>query len=329
MPDTKPTLSVVAPCFNEDAGLGEFLRRVTAASEATGLAFEIVLVDDGSRDRTWPTIRAAAAKDPRIRGIRLARNFGHQMALSAGLRAARGDRILAIDSDLQDPPELLGPMLALMESEEADVVYGQRKKRAGESTFKRWSAFLFYRLIRSLSDVDIPVDSGDFRLMRRHVVDVLNQMPERHRFIRGMVAWIGGRQVPLLYDRDARYAGDSKYPLGKMIVFALDAVIGFSRRPLALATYGGLVVGASSLGLGVWSIIGWSLGLTLPGWTSLVAAIGLLFAFQLMFLGLLGEYVGRLTEAGKGRPLFVIIDRSGDGLTEKSSGNADQASNTA
>lgn len=329
MPDTKPTLSVVAPCFNEDAGLGEFLRRVTAACEATGLAFEIVLVDDGSRDRTWPAIRAAAEKDSRIRGIRLARNFGHQMALSAGLRAARGARILAIDSDLQDPPELLAPMLALMESEEADVVYGQRKKRAGESTFKRWSAFLFYRLIRSLSDVDIPVDSGDFRLMRRHVVDVLNQMPERHRFIRGMVAWIGGRQVPLLYDRDARYAGDSKYPLGKMIVFALDAVIGFSRRPLAVATYAGLVVGAASLGLGVWSIVGWSLGLTLPGWTSLVAAIGLLFAFQLMFLGLLGEYIGRLAEAGKGRPLYVVTDHSGGGLTEKSPGSIEPASDAS
>lgn len=307
------TLSVVAPCFNEQAVLPEFLRRCFAACEATGIDFEIVLVDDGSKDDTWRIIQAAAS-DSRVRAIRLARNFGHQIALSAGLQAARGTRVLAIDSDLQDPPELLQDMLKLMEDHDADVVYGQRRKRKGESPFKRASAFLFYRLIRTLSNVEIPVDTGDFRLMRRQVVDLLNRMPEQQRFVRGLVAWTGGVQVPILYDRDARYAGDSKYPISKMLLFATDAVLSFSRRPLAIATHIGLVVGTLSLALGIWSIISWGLGMNIPGWTSLVVAIGLLFSFQMTYLGLLGEYVGRLSETIKGRPLYIISREAGSGL---------------
>lgn len=318
MVDQNLTISVVAPCFNEEAVLTEFLLRCIGACEATGLTFELILVDDGSSDQTWPMIHAAASRDSRIRGIQLARNFGHQIALSAGLQAARGDRVLSIDSDLQDPPELLPAMLKVMEEKDADVVYGQRDQRIGETAFKRWTAFLFYRLIRSLSSVDIPVDTGDFRLMRRNVVSILNQMPEQQRFVRGMVAWTGGRQLPLHYNRDPRYAGTSKYPIGKMILFAADAVVGFSRRPLAIATYVGLVVGILSLGLGIWSVVSWSLDLNVPGWTSLVAAIGLLFAFQMMFLGLLGEYVGRLSETAKGRPLFVVARNTGDGLAGRS-----------
>jgi dolichol-phosphate mannosyltransferase len=308
------TLSIVAPCFNEEAVLPEFLRRCLQAGAASGLAFEIILVDDGSRDGTWKLMRDAAAADSRVRALRLARNFGHQLALSAGLQAARGTRILAIDADLQDPPELLGEMLQQMESEDADVVYGQRRQRKGETVFKRGSAFLFYRLIRSLSNVDIPVDTGDFRLMRRQVVDLLNAMPEQQRFIRGLVAWTGGHQIPLLYDRDARHAGDGKYSLGKMLLFATDAVLSFSRRPLAIATHAGLVVGALSLGLGIWSVVSWSLGLNIPGWTSLVVVIGLLFSFQLLYLGLLGEYVGRLSETVKGRPLYIVAREAGAGL---------------
>ena len=311
------TISVVAPCFNEEAVLPEFLRRCRAACEATGHPFEIVLVDDGSRDGTWAIIRDAAARNPQIRGIQLARNFGHQIALSAGLQAARGTRVMAIDADLQDPPELLSEMLQKMEAEDADVVYGQRSQRIGETAFKRWTAHLFYRLIRSLSDVDIPLDTGDFRLMRRHVVEILNQMPERQRFIRGMIAWTGGRQVPLRYARDPRYAGETKYSLSRMVIFALDAVLGFSRRPLAIATYAGLFVGAFSLGLGVWSVVSWLLGMNVPGWTSLLSAIGLLFAFQMLFMGLLGEYVGRLSETSKGRPLYIVGREVGDGLAGK------------
>ncbi len=320
---TASAISVVAPCFNEEAVLPEFLRRCIAACEKTGDPYEIVLVDDGSRDRTWQIITAAAKDNPRIRGIQLARNFGHQIALSAGLQAASGDRIMAIDADLQDPPELLSDLLQAMAAHDADVVYGQRTYRAGEGPFKRWSAHLFYRLIRSLSDVDIPVDTGDFRLMRRHVVDILNQMPERQRFIRGMIAWTGGRQVPLSYARDSRYAGETKYSLSKMILFALDAVLGFSRRPLAIATYAGVFVGALSLGLGIWAIISWMLGLTVPGWASLGSAIGLLFAFQMLFMGLLGEYVGRLSETSKGRPLFIIARQVGGGAVTSRDGKAE------
>jgi dolichol-phosphate mannosyltransferase len=308
------TISVVAPCFNEEAVLPEFLRRCVAACAKTGRPYEIVLVDDGSRDSTWSIIRAAAAESPQIRGIQLARNFGHQIALSAGLQAAQGACVMAIDADLQDPPEMLSDMLQLMEAEDADVVYGQRYQRIGETAFKRWSAHIFYRLIRNLSDVDIPVDTGDFRLMRRHVVAILNQMPERQRFIRGMVAWTGGKQIPIRYARDPRYAGETKYSVSRMALFALDAVLGFSRRPLAIATYVGILVGVFSFGLGVWSIIGWLLDLNVPGWTSLLSAIGLLFAFQMLFMGLLGEYVGRLSETSKGRPLFIVSRHVGDGL---------------
>lgn len=320
MPGPDLTISVVAPCYNEAAVLPEFLRRTVAACAKTGQTYEIVLVDDGSDDRTWQIIRDAAVGNKQIRGIQLARNFGHQIALSAGLQAARGSHVMAIDADLQDPPELLADMLQAMEREDADVVYGQRSERMGETAFKRWTAHIFYRLIRSLSDVDIPVDTGDFRLMRRHVVEILNQMPERQRFIRGMIAWTGGRQVPLRYARDPRYAGETKYSLSRMVLFALDAVLGFSRRPLAIATYAGILVGIFSFGLGVWSIIGWLLGLNIPGWTSLLSAIGLLFAFQMMFLGLLGEYIGRLSETSKGRPLYIVARRVGDGADAQASG---------
>ncbi len=308
------TLSVVAPCFNEEEVLPEFLRRVTAACEATGLPFEIVLIDDGSTDRTWPLITAATMRDRRVRGLRLRRNHGHQLALSAGLDQCRGDLVLVIDADLQDPPELLAPMLARLDAEKADVVYGQRRTRAGETIFKRATAHFFYRVIRALSDVDIPPDTGDFRLMRRWVVDILRSMPERHRFIRGMIAWIGGKQVPFPYDRDPRFAGQTKYPLRRMIRFALDAVTGFSRRPLALATHLGLVAALVAIGLGSWSVLGALLGVTVPGWASLMAAFSLFSALQLFVLGVIGEYLGRLYEAARGRPLFLIETTAGQGL---------------
>lgn len=318
------TLSVVAPCFNEEAVLPEFLRRTRAACEATGLDWEIVVVDDGSRDRTWSLISAAAAEDTRIRGLRLRRNHGHQLALTAGLHTALGERVLAIDADLQDPPELIPEMLRLMEADGADVVYGQRQRRAGETVVKRLTAHVFYRLIRALSDVDIPPDSGDFRLMRREVVDILRQMPERHRFIRGMVAWIGGRQIPLSYDRDPRFAGETKYPFRRMLRFALDAMTGFSRRPLALATHFGLLASVLSFGLTLWSVIGWAIGITVPGWASLMAAFGFFTALQLFVLGLLGEYIGRLYEASRERPLFLPGMTTGQGLA-----GAAQAASTA
>jgi dolichol-phosphate mannosyltransferase len=307
-------ISVVAPCFNEQEVLPEFLRRVGAVLDAAGGASEVVLVDDGSRDRTWEIMTAAAAADPRVVAVRLMRNHGHQLALTAGLSVCRGERILIIDADLQDPPELLPDMMALMDGptgdgkDGADVVYGQRRRRDGESLFKRVTAAAFYRLIDRLTDVEIPPDAGDFRLVSRKVLDMLLAMPERHRFIRGMVAWIGGRQVPLFYDRHARVAGESKYPLKKMIRFAADAITAFSVVPLMASMTIGWVMALVGFGFFVYSIVGWLLHETLPGWTSIMAAMGLLGGMQFLMLGIIGAYLGRLYDQNKGRPLFMIRD---------------------
>jgi dolichol-phosphate mannosyltransferase len=314
MTTSSRALSVVAPCYNEQSVLPEFLRRIRAVCDTLELPYEIVLVDDGSRDATWPIIASTAAADPRILGIRLRRNHGHQLALSAGLAASTGQLILLIDADLQDPPELLPAMIELMRAEAADVVYGQRRHRDGETLFKRVAAAAFYRFIRWLSDVDIPRDTGDFRLIDRRVADLLSAMPEPHRFLRGMVAWLGGRQVPILYDRDARHAGQTKYPLRRMLRFASDAITGFSRRPLQVATAIGAVAALFSLCFGIYSLGGWMLGETVPGWTSLTAALGFLSALQFFMLGIIGEYLGRLYEESRGRPLFLEAERVGSGL---------------
>jgi len=296
---------VVAPCYNEEGVLPEFVKRVGAVLDGIGGTAEIVLVDDGSRDSTWTVIGEAATRDPRVVGVRLMRNHGHQLALTAGLTICRGERVMIIDADLQDPPELLPEMMALME-QGADVVYGQRRLREGESLFKRASAAAFYRLIGRLTDVEIPPDTGDFRLMTRRVLDLLLAMPERHRFIRGMVAWIGGRQVPLLYDRKARAAGETKYPLARMVRFAVDAITAFSVVPLMASMTIGWVMAAVGFGFFVYSIVGYLLDYNLPGWTSLMAAMGLLGGMQFLMLGIIGAYLGRLYDQSKGRPLFMI-----------------------
>jgi len=305
-----PALSVVAPCFNEEIVLPEFVRRVSAVLDRIGGTSEVVLVDDGSRDGTWEAMTKAAAGDPRVVAVRLMRNHGHQLALTAGLSVCRGERVLIIDADLQDPPELLPDMMALMDGADgrggADVVYGQRRAREGESLFKRATAAAFYRLIGRMTDVDIPPDAGDFRLVTRRVLDLLLAMPERHRFIRGMVAWIGGRQVAILYDRKARAAGESKYPLSKMVRFAADAITAFSVVPLMASMTIGWIMAAVGFAFFVYSIVGWALGLNLPGWTSLMAAIGLLGGMQFLMLGIIGAYLGRLYDQSKGRPLFMI-----------------------
>ncbi len=312
MTEQSLALSVVAPCFNEERVLPEFVRRVSAVLDGVNGSAEIVLVDDGSRDATWNVMTELAAKDPRLVAVRLMRNHGHQLALTAGLSICRGGRILIIDADLQDPPELLPEMMKLMD-DGADVVYGQRRQRAGESLFKRASAAAFYRLIGRMTDVEIPIDAGDFRLVTRRVLDTLLSMPERHRFIRGMVAWIGGRQVPLAYDRAPRAAGESKYPLSKMIGFAADAITAFSVVPLMASMTIGWVMAAIGFAFFVYSIVGWLLGLNLPGWTSLMAAIGLLGGMQFLMLGIIGAYLGRLYDQSKGRPLFMIRDIVGGG----------------
>ncbi|MBL6613523.1 MAG: glycosyltransferase family 2 protein [Reyranella sp.] len=302
----RPALSVVAPCYNEQDVLPEFLRRVGAVLDELGGTAEIVLVDDGSHDRTWLVMTDAAAGNPRIVAVRLMRNHGHQLALSAGLSVCRGERILIIDADLQDPPELLREMMALMDREGADVVYGQRRQRDGETLFKRATAAAFYRLIGRMTDVEIPLDAGDFRLITRRVLDLLIAMPERHRFVRGMVAWIGGKQVPLPYDRKPRVAGESKYPLAKMVRFAADAITAFSVVPLMASMTIGWIMAAVGFAFFVYSIVGWLAGANLPGWTSLMAAVGLLGGMQFLMLGIIGAYLGRLYDQSKGRPLFMI-----------------------
>ena len=224
-------LSIVVPCFNEQACLGQLHDRLSAAAaSAAGSDYELILVNDGSRDGSWQAMRQMAASDPHVVAVNLSRNHGHQLALTAGLDLSRGESVLIIDADLQDPPELLPAMLDTMRREGADVVYGVRKSRAGETAFKRATAHGFYRLLSRATEVDIPLDAGDFRLMSRRALDALLAMPEQARFIRGMVAWIGFKQVPFAYDRQGRFAGETKYPLRKMMRFAFDGLTSFSLK---------------------------------------------------------------------------------------------------
>jgi dolichol-phosphate mannosyltransferase len=319
-----PDLSVVAPCYNEQVGLDEFHRQMASVCEQLGRPYEIVLVDDGSTDRTWDKMLELASADPHLVCVKLSRNHGHQLALTAGLSVCRGKRILIIDADLQDPPKLLPDMLKLMDRG-ADVVYGQRRHRVAESAFKLMTATLFYRVLERMTDVAIPRDTGDFRLMSRRALDVLLAMPERHRFIRGMVSWIGFNQVPLLYDREARFAGETKYPLRKMWRLAVDAVTGFSTKPLRFANLAGFLTSLLAFGLVIFSVVSYFEGKTIVGWTSLMAVVALLSGIQMFVLGILGEYIGRLYEESKGRPLFLIdrIIRAGSAI------NGDQVGATS
>jgi dolichol-phosphate mannosyltransferase len=252
-----------------------------------------------------------AAEDPHVVAINLSRNHGHQLALTAGLDLCRGDTILVLDADLQDPPELLSPMLAAMRESGADVVYGVRRSRAGETAFKRATAHGFYRLLSRATEVDIPVDAGDFRLMSRRALDALLAMPEQARFMRGMVAWIGFRQVPFAYDRQERFAGETKYPLKKMVRFALDALTGFSSAPLKLASHAGLWLSLGSVVLVLYIAYAWLAGHSIQGWTSLMLVVVILGAIQMFVLALMGEYIGRLYNEAKKRPLYIVQDIAG------------------
>lgn len=304
----RPALSVVVPCYNEEESLPELIRRLSDVCQTYAQSgYEIVLIDDGSRDQTRTLIQEFADKRSDIVGVFLSRNHGHQLALTAGLRICRGARILILDADLQDPPELLPEMMALMD-EGADVVYGKRTERKGESAFKLATAHVFYRLLNRLIDVDIPNDTGDFRLMSRRALDTLNEMPEQHRFIRGMVSWIGYRQVPIEYAREARFAGETKYPFKKMLGFAIDAIAGFSVLPLRFSIYLGFlcaIVGILFLGYTAYSYFA---GITVQGWTTLMVVVLILGSGQLLVLGVIGEYLGRLYMQSKKRPLFIIED---------------------
>lgn len=309
---TRPQLSIVVPCFNEEACLVTLHRRLTdAARAAAGEDYEIVLVNDGSRDGSWPVMRQLAADDGHVVAVNLSRNHGHQLALTAGLDLSRGDSVMIIDADLQDPPELLGDMLGLMRREGADVVYGVRRSRAGETAFKRATAHGFYRLLSRATEVDIPLDAGDFRLMSRRALAALLAMPEQARFVRGMVAWIGFRQLPFPYDRQERFAGETKYPLRKMLRFAFDALTGFSSAPLKLASHAGLALSLGSLILLVYIAYAWLSGASIQGWTSLMLVVVVLGAVQMFVLALMGEYIGRLYNEAKRRPLYIVQEIAG------------------
>lgn len=310
-------LSIVAPCMNEEDVLEEFYLRVLAVVKDARISeYEIILIDDGSRDRTWDIIKLINRKNSRVKGIQLSRNFGHQSALSAGLDEARGEHIFIIDSDLQDPPELLIPMLRKLH-EGFDVVYGQRRERSGETKFKLLTAAIFYRVLSKLADIEIPKDTGDFRLINRKVLEAFRKLPETQRFTRGLIAWLGFRQTALLYDRKPRFAGVTKYPLGKMINFSLDALTSFSLKPLRLIVLLGVITSFLSVFAFLYSLYGWLYSQTVPGWASLMTVICTLSCVQLICLGVVGEYVGRIFAEAKKRPLYLIQEKADEHNCEK------------
>jgi polyisoprenyl-phosphate glycosyltransferase len=301
-------LSVVAAAFNEADVLPAFVTRLRSVLDATDEEWEVVLVDDGSTDATWDAIAVAADADPRVRGIRLSRNFGHQLALTAGMSVARGDGVVTMDADLQHPPEAIPALLAAARGGN-DVVYAVRSAEDAAGFWKRFSARVFYNLLNRLSSLELPEGAADFRYMSRRVVDVLAAMPERHRFLRGLVRWAGYRQTFVEYHRGPRDAGESKYGLRRMLLFAWDAVVSFSSFPLRVASVLGICV--SLLG---WVYLVYAFAIkvftdrAIQGWTSVTAAVLLLGGVQLVFLGILGQYVGRMYDDVKQRPLFLIAD---------------------
>jgi len=303
---TSPRYSVLVPAHDEEAVLDECHRRLKEVMDSTGEPYEIVFIDDGSRDRTGEMLRALAAVDPSVKVIGFSRNFGHQIAISAGMDHASGDAVVVIDADLQDPPAVILQMIAKWK-EGYDVVHGRRAERQGETAFKKATAFLFYRILRSLTEVDIPPDVGDFRLIDRKVCDVMARIRERNRFVRGIISWIGFRQTTVSYVRERRFAGETKYPLSKMLRFAFDAIIGFSYRPLKLASYLGLVTSLGGfLYLAYVVYLKYFTDRTVQGWTSIIAMNLIFNGIVLLLLGIMGEYIGRIYDESKARPFYVV-----------------------
>lgn len=310
----QPELTVVIPAFNEEENLRPIVERLVTALEPEVDGLEIIFVDDGSSDKTWAGISDLAAADPRVRGLRFARNFGHQAAVTAGIDAARGRAVVLIDADLQDPPEIIPEMIEKWR-EGFEVVYAQRETREGETLFKKWSAALFYRLLHRVTDVDIPVDTGDFRLMGPRALEAFRALPERNRFIRGLVSWIGFPQTAVRYHREARHAGETKYPFRKMLRFALDALTSFSFLPLRVATFLGFAASAFSFLYILVVLVLKAVGISWSGYTSLMASILFLGGVQLVMIGVLGEYIARIFDEVKRRPLYLVGD-STDGTVQ-------------
>jgi len=306
----RPVYSVVAPVYNEEETLPYFYERVVTMMEGLHEPFEIVLINDGSRDGSYQIMRDLHQRDPRVCVADFSRNFGHQIAISAGLDRACGDAVIIIDSDLQDPPEVIPELIARWR-EGAEVVYAQRAHRSGETRFKLLTAAAFYRLIGRITSVHIPRDTGDFRLLDRRVVDTLVAMREHHRFMRGLSAWVGFRQAAVPYDRAERFAGATKYPLGKMVRFSLDAITGFSYVPLQLATtFGFVLAGLSLLGIVIAALLRLINGAIVGQATTLILVL-LLGGVQLIFLGVIGEYLGRIYDEVRARPLYIVRETLG------------------
>ena len=300
-------LSIVVPCMNEEDGIDALVTRLSLITAKWKQQAKIILVDDGSSDGTWREIEAACKTSTQVVGIKLSANRGHQIALTAGLKAAKGERIMMIDADLQDPPELMTDMMFMMDRG-FDVVYGRRIERQGETIFKRATAHLFYRVLNALSDISIPRDTGDFRLVNRKTLDAVLEMPERARFIRGMFAWAGFKQVGMEYVRAPRETGETKYPLRKMIRFSIDAMTAFSTKPLKLATRLSFVSLFIAALMAVYVFRSLILFQTAPGWASVVLAVAFFSGVQLLTLGILGEYSGRLYIEAKKRPLYFVSE---------------------
>jgi glycosyltransferase involved in cell wall biosynthesis len=312
----EPRISVVVPCFNEEEGIGECHRRLSAVLGETGLPYELVYVDDGSRDDTLEELAALHEADAHVAVVALSRNFGHQAAVTAGLDAASGDAVVIIDADLQDPPEVIAEMVKLW-GEGYEVIYGVRAERTGESGFKLWTAKAFYRVINALSDVEIPLDTGDFRLLDRKAVNALRAMPERHRLLRGMGSWIGFRQRGISYVRDPRFAGTTKYPFKKMLNLALDGIASFSTVPLRVVTLMGFFVASlSCVGIVYTLIVRLFTHSWVRGWAMLFIGILFLGGMQMISLGIVGEYIGRIYTESKQRPLYLtraVLGRRDEG----------------
>jgi dolichol-phosphate mannosyltransferase len=307
-----PKYSFIIPVYNEEKTILELYRRVGAVMEHLDGPVELILVNDGSRDRSLQLLRHLHQKDPRICYLSLARNFGHQIAVTAGLNFVRGQVVVILDADLQDPPELIPDMIEKW-CAGFKVVYAQRTQRRKEGWFKRFTAYGFYRLLKRLADVDIPTDTGDFCLIDRQVVDVLNSMPERNRYIRGLRSWVGFPQTAVQFERDPRYAGEVKYTFGKSLALALNGLVSFSKVPLRISTYVGLLAAVAAILMAL-SVLYWRIFVPnspLTGFTIILVAIFFLGAVQLVSIGILGEYVGRIYEEVKGRPLYTLAEVGG------------------
>lgn len=313
-----PIYSLIIPVYNEEATLPELYRRVQAVMDQMDGEVELILINDGSRDRSLDLIRELHGIDPRVCYLNFARNFGHQIAVTAGLNFARGKAVITLDADLQDPPELI-PEMVQQWHKGYQVVYAQRIRRSREGWFKRFTAYLFYRILKRLADVDIPTDTGDFCLMDRQVVDTLNAMPERNRYIRGLRSWTGFRQTAVLFEREPRFAGEVKYTFQKSLALAVDGLVSFSRVPLRAATYIGLFAALMALVM-VFLVIYWRLFYpqsSLTGYAIIASAIFFLGAVQLFSIGILGEYIGRIYEEVKNRPLYILDEAVGFTISNK------------